>query len=209
MVGAGMAAGDASPARAGMYLILTETPTDRGSFPRTRGDVPAGLARSAFACALPPHARGCTSCRMARRVSAAASPARAGMYPQRAYSNFKFMSFPRTRGDVPELPSYPRHGEGLPPHARGCTVHGMTDAAGVGASPARAGMYPRPTRRRTPPSSFPRTRGDVPAKHRRLIVRQQLPPHARGCTALAHSRRIGYGASPARAGMYPLQALDR
>ena len=73
----------ASPARAGMYRATTRSGRRRGSFPRTRGDVPLPAPHPECHRRLPPHARGCTSRSYVGRGS---SPC-----------------FPRTRGDVPSI----------------------------------------------------------------------------------------------------------
>ena len=124
------------------------------------------------------------------------------MYPSSPRDRRPADSFPRTRGDVPLSAPAPVLAEGLPPHARGCTVHATTDAAGVGASPARAGMYLGGGVFPDRVSGFPRTRGDVPTRRCASRMCGALPPHARGCT-VEHLHGDGETpASPARAGMY-------
>ena len=51
-------------------------------------------------------------------------------------------------------------------------------------SPAHAGMYPMPIYATQVPSSFPRTRGDVPATGGGLKKLLVFPPHTRGCTRI-------------------------
>ena len=192
----------ASPARAGMYLLCGPRLYVRLRFPRTRGDVPCGMGARRSGTGLPPHARGCTV--LPRRILAGmgASPARAGMYRCRRSRGSFCGGFPRTRGDVPRpMPDRQRPLE-LPPHARGCTGKHGGDHRRQEASPARAGMYRRNRSNEQTRPRFPRTRGDVPLQHRPAYGREQLPPHARGCTLGLGRQRMVFPASPACAGMY-------
>ena len=171
-------------------------------FPRTRGDVPRPDADHGGRQALPPHARGCTAGTAGAGPPAPASPARAGMYPNRTIAAAHISGFPRTRGDVPRGDP-PEDGRAeLPPHARGCTFRGSEGARHDEASPARAGMYRVSGRRPAGEVGFPRTRGDVPQTRLTALPQRSLPPHARGCTLL-QGQDFHHGiASPARAGMY-------
>ena len=193
----------ASPARAGMYPCNTGPPIVGRSFPRTRGDVPSRPYARRRRPVLPPHARGCTRLGIGVVGDGPASPARAGMYPSTAPIARGRPGFPRTRGDVPNAGSIPSGAVPLPPHARGCTEHRAAARRRFQASPARAGMYPRKTRRAAEGDGFPRTRGDVPATRSYRVAAIRLPPHARGCTPSRPPRSAGWPASPARAGMYP------
>ena len=193
----------ASPARAGMYRATAGSCGVRRGFPRTRGDVPTTTARLEALAPLPPHARGCTPCWHRRGRAARASPARAGMYPSYRYTHQERARFPRTRGDVPSLCRLTGGSGALPPHARGCTDSAPDLPDVQAASPARAGMYPGPTRYRRRPLRFPRTRGDVPTVQAHSSGTVMLPPHARGCTPRPLAQPSVFGASPARAGMYP------
>ena len=154
---------------------------------------------------LPPHARGCTVVVRIIRRRAVASPARAGMYRACRRRCLTRRGFPRTRGDVPEFGLLIDHSGKLPPHARGCTPFGAPERQPPAASPARAGMYPSSPRGRRPANSFPRTRGDVPGVRYLRSNDTPLPPHARGCTFGRRRPTQADGASPARAGMYPIE----
>ena len=136
-------AGTASPARAGMYPGASSGSGPSVRFPRTRGDVPQRFRWVVSWKRLPPHARGCTRADADPRRGRDASPARAGMYPSRSISRRCSGRFPRTRGDVPSYRLAHDSSGGLPPHARGCTRADRRARVDRGASPARAGMYPR------------------------------------------------------------------
>ena len=192
----------ASPARAGMYL-LPRSPAPRvRRFPRTRGDVPSPTRPPASSAWLPPHARGCTLACASATHAGRASPARAGMYLTPRCGAHGRGGFPRTRGDVPITGRLVAANPWLPPHARGCTRLSAPRPRGRGASPARAGMYPRPCTRGIRRRGFPRTRGDVPIAANAANTATALPPHARGCTEWSRVTGITQKASPARAGMY-------
>ena len=211
-----------------MYRTSATTGRISSSFPRTRGDVPRSTLASATSSRLPPHARGCTRCLLSgrarsiasparagmyrlrgqRRERRHASPARAGMYPSRPLRAPARASFPRTRGDVPYVESIRYWAKGLPPHARGCTAVSGQAARGRAASPARAGMYPIVGSMLILTQRFPRTRGDVPQPGASGWRSTRLPPHARGCTAAPRAAGRTFGASPARAGMYPAAVAE-
>ena len=194
---------EASPARAGMYLLIGTAASRIGRFPRTRGDVPSLPDNEGIIFELPPHARGCTQRIRQCTNSRTASPARAGMYPARPHRTRVRQRFPRTRGDVPASRTAASASPPLPPHARGCTPGADEFSVFDVASPARAGMYQLAHGHRLFFDSFPRTRGDVPGSPKPLADSPVLPPHARGCTALGFHAVAGRAASPARAGMYP------
>ena len=195
----------ASPARAGMYRARSIRGAVPTRFPRTRGDVPQGFMRSKGDHQLPPHARGCTLKQNHFRLVQPASPARAGMYPNCRSPDPTTPSFPRTRGDVPVWDARWRTHFPLPPHARGCTGLGRPLADAFSASPARAGMYLPCALVRSRVVGFPRTRGDVPPRRARGAAAVRLPPHARGCTRQRGRGGRAFRASPARAGMYPME----
>ena len=124
------------------------------------------------------------------------------MYPTGGRRARRPRRFPRTRGDVPDSPNPLTLATTLPPHTRGCTSTTGGGTGGRTASPAHAGMYPRPRSEAGRGACFPRTRGDVPRGREAAPDARGLPPHTRGCTR----RRAGAGrdlrASPAHAGMY-------
>ncbi len=173
---------DASPAHAGMYLVLKAMRAPVSGFPRTRGDVPWVELPIYRLTTLPPHTRGCTLFRAPSPLRLSASPAHAGMYRSRPVVALGDRRFPRTRGDVPWTADRAKCGTVLPPHTRGCTRPGAGDDRPADASPAHAGMYPAPGGRATTATRFPRTRGDVPFTGASSDQSGALPPHTRGCT---------------------------
>ena len=172
----------ASPAHAGMYLPRHRFRSECRRFPRTRGDVPLPRRAPLYKFVLPPHTRGCTGHRRRPRHPLAASPAHAGMYLCLIFLVRLLFGFPRTRGDVPSREQWNSPRCLLPPHTRGCTHCRHQGDAAVDASPAHAGMYRRGKPAATTSSSFPRTRGDVPALGEFAAPVRELPPHTRGCT---------------------------
>ena len=134
----------------------------RRCFPRTRGDGPVMWIESRSIYRFPPHARGWTALLNGLAHLLDVSPARAGMDPHNKQRDSENVSFPRTRGDGPALPSARPPVNVFPPHARGWTLSELIVAVAAAVSPARAGM----DRPRSPAAwsriSFPRTRGDGP-----------------------------------------------
>ena len=136
-------------------------PSCRG-FPRVRGDVPVRPVACGNSPLFSPRARGC-SCRQGRRhAGAAVFPACAGMFLTCPLCEWRAISFPRVRGDVPCSVVCNRPRGGFSPRARGCSA--ATGAASESAMvfPACAGMFPHPAKRGGRRSGFPRVRGDVP-----------------------------------------------
>ena len=148
------------------------------------------------------------------------------MYRSLWISRRNSRSFPRTRGDVPDLKRTLQQLGVFPPHTRGCTLDPTTPGPGLDVSPAHAGMYPsfcstwhlrysqvspahagmyRGSCERTPPGSgcFPRTRGDVPGRRGSNKIGSWFPPHTRGCTGVISGESLPQSVSPAHAGMYP------
>ena len=71
--------------------------------------------------------------------------------------------FPRVRGDVPRLGDLKGFEVWFSPRARGCSRHGVADAAVGAVFPACAGMFLRIVLFLIGIRGFPRVRGDVPA----------------------------------------------
>ena len=111
--------------------------------------------------------------------------------------------FPRTRGDGPSysMPSLRR--SMVPPHPRGWSRRGVVAGAHVSGSPAPAGMVPVPVIPAHRSSRFPRTRGDGPGGWNGTWCLYWVPPHPRGWSRLACTRRQPGSGSPAPAGMVP------
>ncbi len=186
-----------------MHRSCHSSTCPRSSFPRTRGDAPGLAVVRAGDAALPPHTRGCTRCKGPVRHGDGASPAHAGMHLSWSSTGMSISCFPRTRGDAPLGTAHLSAIQALPPHTRGCTVHGGRRIPGRRASPAHAGMHLARLGLASVLTSFPRTRGDAPEHPRHHGRRRWLPPHTRGCTLAAIRAGQREVASPAHAGMHP------
>ena len=110
-------------------------------------------------------------------------------------------SFPRTRGDGPELSEQGIFRGAFPPHARGWTLDWDKAVTAEEVSPARAGMDRCGRSSGGSSRSFPRTRGDGPSACYGTKAWIVFPPHARGWTGSRAVCRRGRCVSPARAGM--------
>ena len=110
--------------------------------------------------------------------------------------------FPRVRGDVPPLIWKAAPRMRFSPRARGCSAvrpHGVHQR---GVFPACAGMFLRRGSPRTPPTSFPRVRGDVPSMLTLRNVLRMFSPRARGCSLHTTSHPCQTAVFPACAGMF-------
>ena len=153
-----------SPALAGMDPSGLWWCSTRASFPRTRGDGPHVCPLPARKQEFPPHSRGWTRRRPTAELQRAVSPALAGMDPGSAPPRLLSVSFPRTRGDGPSAPYARLDLSEFPPHSRGWTWQPSPLDRPNEVSPALAGMDPTWNCGRAPRPSFPRTRGDGPAR---------------------------------------------
>ena len=112
-------------------------------------------------------------------------------------------SFPRTRGDGPEVRDKVEAADEFPPHTRGWTVGPRRDPGRLDVSPAHAGMDPVRGALRGGRGRFPRTRGDGPDHDVDLAYVPTFPPHTRGWTPAHPPGRATPAVSPAHAGMDP------
>ena len=97
------------------------------SFPRIRGDVPARSDGGANRCKFSPHTRGCSFSAFAYHGAAIVFPAYAGMFRGSDGCYGEFASFPRIRGDVPDVAEVKNAMTGFSPHTRGCSA-GLGDS---------------------------------------------------------------------------------
>ena len=179
----------ASPALAGMDLLLiVEIPADQ-SFPRARGDGPASLVHMDNVDKLPPRSRGWTPRPRSLRRGSAASPALAGMDRRVITVPLRPNGFPRARGDGPSAPNCTSNRAKLPPRSRGWTRGRCGRSAAALASPALAGMDP--------------TTG------KSCSSQEGSPPRSRGWTRHGWPAHRSRRASPALAGMDPPWPMPR
>ena len=75
---------------------------------------------------------------------------------------WRFFSFPRASGDVPEHAGADGGFIRFSPRERGCSLHPGRGTAGLDVFPARAGMFPAVSMTEPRPGCFPRASGDVP-----------------------------------------------
>ncbi len=173
--------------------LLRATPAGAGTTPWP----PASRTRSDE---LPPQARGRLPRPARAAVHGGATPAGAGTTHCRHTDDNTRGSYPRRRGDDP--PGWVYHGNSpeLPPQARGRPRQFGGQGWPVGATPAGAGTTGGTSSCRLASGSYPRRRGDDPARHRPGPANTELPPQARGRRIMAALRSRGGGATPAGAG---------
>src|SRR5690606_12970483 len=110
------------------------------------------------------------------------SPAYAGIDRLAGLSLGPQASFPRIRGDRPKGLTITHEPSGFPPHTRGSTGPRGAAIAIAGVSPAYAGIDPRRRKASSSLRSFPRIRGDRPARYFAWLRAKMFPPHTRGST---------------------------
>ncbi len=192
-----------SPARAGIDRARARSHGVVRGLPRTRGDRPCTRTQSRCRQRAPPHARGSTRPFRLRGRNERGSPARAGI--DRILDDEPSTSggLPRTRGDRPRPDLTDAEIASAPPHARGSTRFLPRLRPRGRGSPARAGIDPTDSTRRSAASRLPRTRGDRPAFGLDISYAARAPPHARGSTLIETPPSEGSSGSPARAGIDP------
>ena len=158
----------------------------------------AGPCSSAFS----PHARGCSQKGSAMETQNHVFPACAGMFLTRSRKAATCLRFPRMRGDVPRRCTRKGNLSPFSPHARGCSCSINDTGLGVGVFPACAGMFRCCCSALRGDVSFPRMRGDVPARTEWAPLGHMFSPHARGCSGVWLPRRPCKPVFPACAGMF-------
>ena len=167
-----------------------------------RGDVPGWFNTTVEAIGFSPHARGCSLRASALHEVRTVFPACAGMFLSSHKATQLIGSFPRMRGDVPQVYVLQAKKPGFSPHARGCSHKYRQSDLTVGVFPACAGMFLTHRAPRGISGSFPRMRWDVPASRRAAPQRLPFSPHARGCSWRHASVARKEGVFPACAGMF-------
>ena len=124
------------------------------------------------------------------------------MHPSKYRAGNSQVSFPRRRGDAPDVATRILPSAGFPPQARGCTVPADGQGWDSRVSPAGAGMHPGGSVRYRSSASFPRRRGDAPQRLLDPGLTPQFPPQARGCTDGGFATMPRTPVSPAGAGMH-------
>ena len=103
-------------------------------------------------------------------------PAYAGMFPLATVSPMRNASFPRIRGDVPQVYVLQAKKPGFSPHTRGCSLKLAQAIEKHGVFPAYAGMFLKLNPQHDKVSCFPRIRGDVPRANRKRRQRANVFP---------------------------------
>ena len=129
-------------------------------------------------------------------------PAYAGMFPRGSVQQVKPLSFPRIRGDVPQIQIRTRRRVQFSPHTRGCSWWGLSARMWWRVFPAYAGMFLSDVHAHAVPGRFPRIRGDVPFEFLDCDFFSGFSPHTRGCSALKGGEDFIIGVFPAYAGMF-------
>ena len=149
-----------------------------------------------------PRTRGCSHEFDNTGFGVAVFPAHAGMFRCKRGSNFPLQSFPRARGDVPQLPRPAGTEREFSPRTRGCSCPRSSKCDPAHFFPAHAGMFLRLRLWRRWIRRFPRARGDVPIVLRGVLGPFEFSPRTRGCSHMIVQIRITITVFPAHAGMF-------
>ena len=124
------------------------------------------------------------------------------MFPCAAHLRPHDHSFPRSRGDVPQMGRSCRRCKPFSPLTRGCSYLFRGGAERAEVFPAHAGMFRVNLPYMCLEVSFPRSRGDVPRLECLLIESDGFSPLTRGCSGVHPTRPRGPAVFPAHAGMF-------
>ena len=125
------------------------------------------------------------------------------MFPNDATCFSDSRGFPRARGDVPQGKEPLPRQSAFSPRTRGCSAYCGFWSVHRGVFPAHAGMFPSRSVIAVTCASFPRARGDVPARRVICSAVAKFSPRTRGCSRFAATRKGGKSVFPAHAGMFP------
>ena len=170
------------PACAGMFRNAPYGRQKGKSFPRVRGDVPTRADGQIAITTFSPRARGCSCYPKIRSSSRNVFPACAGMFRGFTCTLISKSSFPRVRGDVPQINNNINCKKQFSPRARGCSGVQRHHWASRRVFPACAGMFLRTMATFEKMNRFPRVRGDVPPSLSRPCRVFRFSPRARGCS---------------------------
>ena len=126
-----------------------------------------------------PRTRGSSHCGGVATHEADVFPAHAGIVPMARREPGTHESFPRARGDRPSDAFLFEHLVRFSPRTRGSSPHTRGAGRSRRVFPAHAGIVPSMPGGRCFTSSFPRARGDRPARGRHLPCVRKFP-RARG-----------------------------
>ena len=165
-----------------MFLVVGGAWALSWCFPRIRGDVPRGGILIHDLKAFSPHTRGCSECWGLKPKEDTVFPAYAGMFLKSCISGSPGLGFPRIRGDVPHIWVSVIGRQAFSPHTRGCSAFSSAPQHSYYVFPAYAGMFLEHVFDSSILNSFPRIRGDVPAKGELGLNLLPFSPHTRGCS---------------------------
>ncbi len=168
------------PAPAGMVPTRPGGSVTDPTAPRTRGDGPSWMTSAAWSMSCSPHPRGWSRVRGHQQGAGRLLPAPAGMVPDISTPLLPPAPAPRTRGDGPASFDCRYTTVGCSPHPRGWSHRARFGDLFPVLLPAPAGMVPRGTARSRSEPPAPRTRGDGPTPHARILIGPSCSPHPRG-----------------------------
>ena len=210
------------PTHVGMFRAAFLTRLHTHSFPHTRGDVPSSHTLGLGCYGFSPHTWGCSVIFYLNRPMMGLFPTHVGMFRRARWKPQSRSTFPHTRGDVPpdwffELDFY--H---FSPHTWGCSAAILEERSLGDLFPTHVGMFRVYYPIREFNSSFPHTRGDVPALGGGAWSEESFPhtrgdvpveayarfglldfsPHTWGCSVIFYLNRPMMGLFPTHVGMF-------
>ena len=190
------------PACAGMFHVWAPGASCPGCFPRVRGDVPPAGSIGAHFVKFSPRARGCSPTPTCTTPDVGVFPACAGMFRFWPVPVSTSLSFPRVRGDVPQIQPLFSIYNLFSPRARGCSAVEVFTLKYFTVFPAHAGMFLAVCVCLVDARRFPRARGDVPGRTGRKHARTVFSPRTRGCSGQTRHHVNHITVFPAHAEMF-------
>ena len=171
-------------------------------FPHSRGDVPALRRRSRILCAFSPLTWGCSGHGIYLDREFCVFPTHVGMFRRQKREANCLVSFPHSRGDVPNRKSRSARRRRFSPLTWGCSVERFRGAVPNVVFPTHVGMFRGCVCKKNGGLSFPHSRGDVPLRGFRTDAPASFSPLTWGCSAWRGQRGEGQRVFPTHVGMF-------
>ena len=172
--------GGLTPARAGSTTVVTSSPPEYRTHPRSRGEHDTRKGSPTCIPDSPPLARGARHRRVRPQLLAGLTPARAGSTSRHRHRPASTGTHPRSRGEHLQIHAQPGPRQDSPPLARGARGFAELSPRLGGLTPARAGSTSPHRSCCDPARTHPRSRGEHITAAAQAVLARDSPPLARG-----------------------------
>ena len=190
------------PTPVGMFHRRRRDRRRRRASPHARGDVPRGEGVCHVVAYFSPRPWGCSEETGRATYAESLLPTPVGMFRSRTTRDWKNISSPHARGDVPSWDAETKTWTYFSPRPWGCSFRDRRRRGRRGLLPTPVGMFRRrPTRRRRRCTS-PHARGDVPPAPKKPIEVPPFSPRPWGCSGRPAQLAAAMSLLPTPVGMF-------